>query len=101
MYGANDPKLLPIVIARLPIQIVNDKGRYHSPKSTAKERRCGSRWLAFIVPSSPPGHWGRGCIHTSPKPTSGPELFSECRSIDLIVAPALHFVCCARNTPML
>src|SRR6266446_6166729 len=35
----------------------------------------------------------------STKPTSGPESFSEYRSID--PAPALRPVCCARNTSML
>src|ERR1039457_4491072 len=29
----------PEVVARLPIQIVNDKGRYHSPKSDGERRK--------------------------------------------------------------
>jgi hypothetical protein len=30
-------------LAGLPTQLGNDKGRYHSLKSTARERSCGSR----------------------------------------------------------
>ena len=37
---------------------MNDKGRYHSLKSTARERSCGRRWLAFIATLPPEG---RGC----------------------------------------
>src|ERR1017187_4736198 len=44
--------------AWFPTQVVNDKGRYHSLKSTARERSCGRRWLAFIGTLPPEG---RGC----------------------------------------
>jgi hypothetical protein len=48
----------PKPVAGLPIQIGNDKGRYHSLKSTARGRSCGSRLLAFVatLPLA-----GRGC----------------------------------------
>jgi hypothetical protein len=42
--------------------IMNDKGRYHSLKSTARGRSCGSRLLAFVatLPFA-----GRGCSKLS------------------------------------
>ena len=42
----------------LQSRFVHDKGRYHSLKSTARERSCGRRWLAFIGTLPPEG---RGC----------------------------------------
>jgi hypothetical protein len=58
----------PKPVAGLPIQIGNDKGRYHSLKSTARGRSCGGRLLAFVatLPLA-----GRGCSKLPPKPTSG------------------------------
>jgi len=39
----------PKPAAGLPTEVVNDKGRYHSLKSTARGRSCGSRLLAFVA----------------------------------------------------
>ena len=48
-----------------------------------------------------PQRASRTSVAISSKPTSGPESFSEYRSIDPIVVLALRFVCCRCNTSML
>ena len=40
---------------RLPTQVMNDKGRYHSLKSTARAGSCGNRSLALTGAALPLG----------------------------------------------
>jgi hypothetical protein len=52
---------------RLPAEIANDKGRYHSLKSTERERIRSSRWHALITTFTTRG---ARMFDTSPNPTS-------------------------------